>query len=71
MTVIEYDLTDDVRTIAAALRDGGRLVSRYSSPAWTAQLVRGDGLNALDGKGPTASQAIVDLAKQLRREARS
>lgn len=67
MAIVSYDLTDEVLAIARRLANGGRLVSRYSSPAWTAELTTSDG-RTIDGSGATASQAILELGQKLRRE---
>ncbi len=64
MSLLTYDLTDAVRAIA---RRGGRFVTRYSTPAWYAELTTTAG-EELSGSGPTASQAIEDLGRKLRKE---
>lgn len=64
--IISYDLTLDVLAIARSLGGGGRLVCHYSTPAWTAELTASNG-SVIDGRGPTAAQAIVALGRRLRR----
>lgn len=66
--IVEYDLTDAVVAIAGRVAAGGRLLVRYATPAWVAELKAADG--PVTGKGPTASQAIEDLGRQLRQPRR-
>jgi hypothetical protein len=63
MPLVAYDITSEVLAIAARLADGGRLISRYSSPAWTAELTTAEG--TIEGSGATASQAIIALGRKL------
>lgn len=65
--IIEYDLTAALEAIARRL-PGGRFVTRYASPHWTAELTTIEG-ETHTGQGPTASQAIEALGKRLRRPA--
>jgi hypothetical protein len=64
--IIKYDLTLDVQAIARMLGGGARFVCHYSTPAWIAELTTSDG-SVIDGRGPTAAQAIVALGRRLRR----
>lgn len=66
--IIAYDLTDAVLAIARRLQaTAGRFESRYSSPAWVAEIRDPDGTR-VQGQGPTASQAIEQLGRKLLRQ---
>ena len=69
--IIQHDLTDAVLAIAGQINaTGGRLETRYSTPAWVAELTNGLTGEKQNATGPTASQAIEALGRKLRRGAR-